>query len=86
MNEKARKPKRVPKRAPPGGEAITAGTYVVGEDIRPGTYKARANDWGCYWARLTRGNDIIDNHFGEGRAVVTIQPVDYAFETSGCTR
>lgn len=64
------------------------GTYIVGTDIRPGTYRSSEAD-GCYWARL-RGfsgelNDIITNDFRDGgQAIVTIKPSDEGFTTSGC--
>ncbi|ROS21811.1 hypothetical protein [Cellulomonas sp. PhB150] len=63
------------------------GTYLVGEDIKAGTYISNDNS-GCYWARLsgTGGDlgDIIANGNEEGRAIVTIKASDEAFETSGC--
>lgn len=63
------------------------GTYLVGSDIRPGTYKAAASP-GCYWARprdLNGGVDsIIDNNNADGVVVVTIKSTDKAFEASGC--
>lgn len=70
---------------PPGPKAVITedGTYLVGTDIKPGTYKAPGSEL-CYWARLKTGGDIIDNHLGEGQAVVTIKKTDKAFETTGC--
>ncbi|MDS1270689.1 hypothetical protein RIF23_10300 [Lipingzhangella sp. LS1_29] len=63
-----------------------SGTYTVGEDIEPGTYRSEGSD--CYWARLssTTGHydSIIANSFSSGPQVVTIEPGDAAFETSGC--
>src|SRR3954466_5332428 len=43
------------------------GTFVVGQDIEPGTYRAAASQ-GCYWARLKSldTNDIIDNQNADG--------------------
>lgn len=62
------------------------GTYVVGEDIQPGTYRAAAQD-GCYWARLSSLNtsDIIDNDNATGPVVVEVQAGDKAFLASGCS-
>jgi hypothetical protein len=64
------------------------GTYLIGADIAPGTYRTVGAPDGCYWARLrgTSGgsNDIIANDFGSGWNVVTIAPTDLAFKTSGC--
>lgn len=67
------------------------GTYVVGDDIRPGTYKTKGSEgFGCYWARLkdTDGDfgSIIANGNTEGPTTVTIKKSDGAFETRGCER
>lgn len=60
------------------------GTFVVGEDLQPGTYKSAGGD-NCYWARLGSGGaDIIDNNIGAGQAVVTVRPSDFALEVSRC--
>jgi hypothetical protein len=78
----------------PAGPVTTfdQGTFVVGQDIKPGTYKTAGAtpNWMryCYWARLstTDGtlNSIIANDGGQGPATVTISPGDAAFKTSGC--
>lgn len=70
--------------------SIGVGTFVVGDDIRPGRYQARAGSGDvCYWARLRDDSGtsgaIIANGVTEGAASVTIQGSDGAFETSGCT-
>jgi hypothetical protein len=61
------------------------GTYAVGTDILPGTYRASASP-GCYWARLSSFNtsDIIDNDNADGPVIVTIDPSDKAFQANGC--
>jgi hypothetical protein len=63
------------------------GTFVVGEDIQPGTYKAEAQD-GCYWARLSGlgGDlgDIIANGNASGPVTIEVSPGDRALELSGC--
>ncbi len=63
-----------------------SGVYLVGEDIKPGTYRSEGGR--CYWARLsgTTGQfeDIIANDNVEGTAYVTITASDVAFETSRC--
>lgn len=65
------------------------GTFLVGDDIQPGTYRSSDNAEGCYWARLkdtTGGSGSINaNEYGRGSAVVTITAKDAAFETSGCS-
>lgn len=59
------------------------GTYIVGDDIEPGTYKSSGGE-GCYWARLDKGGDIIDNEIGDGPAVVNVQPGDFSLRVSSC--
>lgn len=63
-----------------------SGVYLVGEDIKPGTYRSDGSQ--CYWARLsgTSGEfeHIIANDNVEGTAYVTIAASDVAFETSRC--
>ena len=67
-------------------------THLVGTDVQPGTYRAGVTGLGgCYWSRLAGlgGNldDIIANGIvQEGSAVVTIEPTDRAFESTGCGR
>jgi len=70
------------------------GTYLIGTDITPGTYRAGVIDnafWpNCYWARLrgTSGQlrDIIANDNTQaGTTVVTIAKSDVAFQSTGCT-
>lgn len=72
---------------PPGPKTtITAdGTYQVGVDILPGTYRSTGGG-DCYWARLRTlaTNDIIDNDNASGPAVVAILPSDAAFLTKRC--
>jgi hypothetical protein len=61
------------------------GTYVVGEDIQPGTYRAKASP-GCYWARLSSldTSDIIDNNNADGPVVIEVLSSDKALELSNC--
>jgi len=62
------------------------GTYVVGTDIEPGTYKATPSGQ-CYWARLSSTadeSDIIANHLASGPTTVTISNTDAAFLTNRC--
>lgn len=71
--------------AAPAGSITSDGTFLVGADIKPGTYKSAGGDT-CYWARLKdlSGSGIIDNGIGAGQQVVTVQASDKAFETRGC--
>jgi hypothetical protein len=68
----------------------TDGTYRVGIDILPGTYRSGGTspegESDCYWARLRslKPTDIIDSDIGTGPQVVTIRPSDRAFLTHSC--
>jgi Domain of unknown function (DUF4190) len=63
------------------------GTYEVGSEIEPGTYKADPTGT-CYWARLSSNSesDVVlgGNHLGTGRTTVTVKKNDAAFETRRC--
>lgn len=68
--------------------SFDSGTYVVGKDIKPGTYKTSGSSDMCYWERL-RGlsggfGDIIANGLPTGQALITISSSDVAFKTQGC--
>ena len=63
------------------------GTFQVGSDIKPGTYKsAPASSGNCYHARLNSldSSDIIDNGNSSGPVVFTVKPTDKAVLVSGC--
>ena len=68
----------------------TDGTYRVGTDIVPGTYRSAGpspeGSSDCYWARLNSLNEthIIDSNISTGPQVVIIQPSDRAFLTHSC--
>jgi hypothetical protein len=62
------------------------GTWNVGDEIKPGTWKAY-DESDCYWARLSDNGDIRDNHFGDAlRISVNVQASDGQFEISNCRR
>jgi hypothetical protein len=79
---------------PPPGQPKTTfggdGTYQVGIDIAPGTYRSAGKVEGpmpfCSWKRLRSldTNDIIDINNSAGPQVVVIRPTDAAFWTQGC--
>jgi hypothetical protein len=64
------------------------GTFIVGEDIQPGTYETEGSE-SCYWERLsgTSGtmDDVITNGLPTGPTTITISPSDEAFLTEGCS-
>ncbi|MGW5202002.1 hypothetical protein [Streptomyces spiralis] len=65
------------------------GEYVVGEDIKPGTYKTAGPDggFGCYWERAKDASgefdSIIANNNLEGPGRVTLNKGEY-FKTNRC--
>jgi len=79
--------KTVTAPPPQAAAAITEdGVYLVGMDIKPGTYRNGAED-GCYWERLsnTSGDfDAIIANGNGGNQVVTIKKTDKAFNTEDC--
>ena len=67
----------------------TDGTYRVGTDIVPGTYRSagpRRSGSDCYWARLDSldPDHIIKNEISADPQVVMIRPSDTAFVTHSC--
>ncbi|HSK22605.1 MAG TPA: hypothetical protein VK906_05500 [Egicoccus sp.] len=80
--EPAPDPEPEPEPEPVG---IGDGTYTVGEDLAPGTYRSEGSSM-CYWARLAGFSgelgDIITN--GNASTILTIAEGDVGFETSGC--
>lgn len=64
------------------------GNYVVGTDIKPGTYRTREASTGCYYERLSgfggTTDDIIANANTDAPAVVTILSTDKGFDSSNC--
>jgi hypothetical protein len=70
--------------ASPGSD----GTYRVGPDIEPGTYRSLGTSDSCYWERL-RGlggtlADIIANFIGPNPTIVAIAPTDAGFQSDRC--
>ena len=69
-------------------QKIPTGTYLVGIDIQPGTYKGQAGTDitdSCYWERLrnVRGelDSIIANDNATGQYYVEVQSSDFALRT-----
>lgn len=59
------------------------GVYLVGKDIRPGTYRSAGGE-NCYWARHNKANAILDNHLGAGPTVVVVRSSDFSLEVAHC--
>jgi hypothetical protein len=69
---------------------FSGGTYVVGQDIPPGTYRTQGEGSFCGWSRNsdTTGefDSIIANGIVQGPTTVTVKSSDGAVEFSGgCT-
>lgn len=70
----------------PGGP-FGDGTWIVGLDVEPGTWRAPGGE-SCYWERLAafsgRFSDIIANDFGGLGPIVTIDASDAGFASEDC--
>ncbi|MBH5336597.1 hypothetical protein IHE55_18170 [Streptomyces pactum] len=66
------------------------GTFEVGSDVKPGTYRTTGNDelGGCYWERAKDSSgemdSILANDNVTGASYVTIKPTDKIFKSNGC--
>lgn len=67
------------------GERFDSGTYRIGSEVKPGTYVAESLG-GCYWERLDKTGEIIDNNFvsATSRVEVTVLASDYSFHSENC--
>lgn len=67
--------------------SFTDGTYQVGTDIQPGTYRTEGGEY-CYWERLSgfggTFDEIIANSNPSGPSIVTILPSDIGFSSTRC--
>ena len=73
------------------GQPFVDGTYLVGDEIAPGRYRAREPSGECYWARLADFSGVYGeggNYFIIRRAgptsIVDIAPEDAGFYSRGC--
>jgi hypothetical protein len=59
---------------------VREGSYLVGSEVQPGTYRAQNVD-GCYWATLDQAGEINDNNFVNAapQVLATVLASDYAF-------
>ncbi|PPS88071.1 hypothetical protein [Streptomyces sp. MH60] len=81
-----------PEKAEEPGPATSFsgdGEYLVGEDIKAGTYKTAGpeDEWGCYWERAKNASgelgSIIANNNLQGAGRVTLKKGEY-FKTNRC--
>ena len=69
-------------------EAITAGMWIVGAQITPGTYRAENSVQGCFWQRVSSFTGTTDAVLGNATAtgpgvqLVTIAATDAGFSTN----
>ena len=73
---------------PPSAAGFGDGTWIVGQDIAPGTYRIGASPNTCYGERLSgfggTFGEIIANELSDDPIIVTIAPSDAGFESSRC--
>lgn len=69
---------------------LPPGTYLVGRDIEPGTYRGEAGEDildSCYWARLAGVSgdmdELLANDNATGQYFIEVQPSDFALNV-GC--
>ena len=68
----------------PIAERFTEGTYLVGVDIQPGTYRVNAQGSSmAYGARLACNRDILDNELNSGSVILTVKSSDCMFKFTG---
>jgi hypothetical protein len=66
-----------------------SGTYQVGTDIQPGTYRTSGNDDGmCYWERAKDASGSMDSILANdnvtGSSYVTVKKTDKIFKSTDC--
>lgn len=78
----------LPAPASPFPQTIDPGTYLVGIDIQPGTYRGQAGadfSGSCYWARLNNVRGSLDallaNDNAVGQFYVQVSAGDFALQT-----
>ncbi|MEB3023488.1 hypothetical protein [[Mycobacterium] crassicus] len=75
-----------PSPPPAPKQVIDAdGTFAVGKDIVPGTYRSDGPRDGnaCYWRRMN-GDKTVDSAMTKKPQVVLIEPSDTTFRTDRC--
>ena len=81
-------PRQVEK-APPVDEVVPGdGTWIVGKEIKRGTYATQGGS-SCYWARLVpavRGWSTVASAYVTGPQKVALGKDDIAFASQGCDK
>jgi hypothetical protein len=75
-----------PKPEPEPEEEIGDGSYLVGSDIKPGTWKSSGAEGGlCYADTKTENGGILEQEVAnEGSVIIRITKRAYTFESRGC--
>ena len=77
-----------PEPQKPSFATFSNGTYQVGTNIQPGTYRTREGSPNCYYERLRNFsgglNSILANANTYAPAIVTIRATDAGFNSQGC--
>lgn len=78
-------PEPSPAPAAPKTVIDADGSYAVGKDIEPGTYRSAGpvEKGVCYWKRV-KDDKIIDNALTKKPQLVQIEPTDTMFKTDHC--
>lgn len=77
----------VTEQPPEAAGTFGDGTYLVGSQVKPGTYQASnsnpssASDL-CYWEKSTETGDLIDN--GVNNGIMHIDSSDFSIRVDGC--
>ena len=69
--------------APTVAEIAKSGVFLVGKDMRAGTYFSEDAESGCSWTIYSRGVAVGTGE-GSGRVEVTILPHYSSFSTNKC--
>jgi hypothetical protein len=69
-----------------GSSEISDGTYLVGDEIKPGTWKSSGADGGlCYADTKSKGGTIQEQEVAaEGSVVMRVKSSAYTFTARGC--
>lgn len=84
-------PKPVEKAAPLAAAVAGDGSWLIGKQIKRGTYRTTGSPASCYWAlrsNLSYSNDatIVSSYGRRGAQTVALGPNARAFITYGCGR
>lgn len=75
--------------AKPAKPQLSAGTWQVGTEVKPGTYTTTAKDSPCYWARLKGFDGELTSIIANGNlddqqhGRLTVKATDKGLELSG---